>query len=104
MVMQFVIYNEIKEKFGDHLWLDVVSKCDLLQESPVIFATDNDDDNDLSLERYLKLGPEGALHVSVKSEVGLPEVIFTIMILLSVAFILQGASSTISLISVEPIC
>ncbi|KAK9911650.1 hypothetical protein M0R45_035546 [Rubus argutus] len=23
---QFVIYNEIKEKFGDHLWLDVVSK------------------------------------------------------------------------------
>ncbi|KAL6130494.1 hypothetical protein ACLB2K_068873 [Fragaria x ananassa] len=70
---QFVIYNEIKEKFGDHLWLDVVSKCDLLQESPVIFATDNDDDNDLSLERYLKLGPEGALHVSVKNEIGLPE-------------------------------
>ncbi|XP_061997713.1 nucleolar GTP-binding protein 1 isoform X2 [Rosa rugosa] len=70
---QFVIYNEIKEKFGDHLWLDVVSKCDLLQESPVLFATDNDDDNDLDLARYRKLGPEGALHVSVKNEVGLPE-------------------------------
>ncbi|XP_024192180.1 nucleolar GTP-binding protein 1 isoform X1 [Rosa chinensis] len=70
---QFVIYNEIKEKFGDHLWLDVVSKCDLLQESPVLFATDNGDDNDLDLARYRKLGPEGALHVSVKNEVGLPE-------------------------------
>lgn len=77
--MQFVIYNEIKEKFGDHLWLDVVSKCDLLQESPVRFATDNGDDTDLNLERYRKFGPDGAIHVSVKNEVGLMEVIFIII-------------------------
>ncbi|KAL2514075.1 P-loop containing nucleoside triphosphate hydrolase superfamily protein [Forsythia ovata] len=38
---QFVIYKEIRERFPDHLWLDVVSKCDLLQESPVVFITDN---------------------------------------------------------------
>ncbi|KAB2595172.1 nucleolar GTP-binding protein 1-like [Pyrus ussuriensis x Pyrus communis] len=70
---QFVIYKEIKERFGEHLWLDVVSKCDLLQKSPVLFATDNGDDSDLKLERYRKLGPDGAIHVSVMNEVGLAE-------------------------------
>ncbi|KAM1027547.1 hypothetical protein ACFX2G_041179 [Malus domestica] len=70
---QFVIYKEIKERFGEHLWLDVVSKCDLLQKSPVLFATDNGDDSDLKLERYRMLGPDGAIHVSVMNEVGLAE-------------------------------
>ncbi|KAB2626932.1 nucleolar GTP-binding protein 1-like [Pyrus ussuriensis x Pyrus communis] len=70
---QFVIYKEIKERFGEHLWLDVVSKCDLLQKSPVLFATDNGYDSDLKLERYRKLGPDGAIHVSVTNEVGLTE-------------------------------
>ncbi|ONI22212.1 hypothetical protein PRUPE_2G114600 [Prunus persica] len=70
---QFVIYKEIKERFSEHLWLDVVSKCDLLQKSPVLFATDKGDDSDLELERYRKLGPDGALHVSVTNEVGLTE-------------------------------
>lgn len=74
--LQFVIYKEIKERFSEHLWLDVVSKCDLLQKSPVLFATDKGDDSDLELERYRKLGPDGALHVSVTNEVGLTEVIF----------------------------
>lgn len=73
MIMQFVIYKEIKERFCDHLWLDVVSKCDLLQESPVVYITDLDD-NDLELEKYRKYGPDGAIHVSVKSEIGLNEV------------------------------
>ncbi|KAL6289705.1 hypothetical protein ACE6H2_007215 [Prunus campanulata] len=70
---QFVIYKEIKERFSEHLWLDVVSKCDLLQKSPVLFATDKGDDSDLELERYRKLGLDGALHVSVTNEVGLTE-------------------------------
>lgn len=70
---QFVIYKEIKERFADHLWLDVVSKCDLLHKSPVVFVTDNDNPDHVELARYRKLGPDGAIHVSVKSEAGLSE-------------------------------
>ncbi|KAL5566122.1 hypothetical protein UlMin_029286 [Ulmus minor] len=70
---QFVIYNEIKERFSDHLWLDAVSKCDLLKDSPVVFITDNIDNSDLELAKYRKLGPDGAIHVSVTSDVGLTE-------------------------------
>ncbi|XP_024022227.1 nucleolar GTP-binding protein 1 isoform X1 [Morus notabilis] len=70
---QFIIYKEIKERFSDHLWLDVVSKCDLLQDSPVLFITEDADDNDVELLKYRKSGPDGALHVSVKNEVGLSE-------------------------------
>ncbi|KAL4359309.1 hypothetical protein AHAS_Ahas08G0064500 [Arachis hypogaea] len=36
---QFSIYKEIKERFSGHLWLDVVSKFDLLKPSPVVYAT-----------------------------------------------------------------
>lgn len=70
---QFVIYKEIKERFSNHLWLDVVSKCDLLQESPVVYVTDDSDAHDLELTRYRKVGPDGAIHVSVNSEAGLNE-------------------------------
>ncbi|GMY22941.1 nucleolar GTP-binding protein 1 isoform X1 [Fagus crenata] len=70
---QFVIYKEIKERFADHLWLDVVSKCDLLHKSPVVFVTDDDNPDHVELARYRKLGPDGAIHVSVKSEAGLSE-------------------------------
>lgn len=70
---QFVIYKEIKERFGDHLWLDVVSKCDLLQNSPVVFITENYNPDHVELARYRKLGPDGAIHVSIKSEAGLSE-------------------------------
>lgn len=70
---QFVIYKEIKERFSNHLWLDVVSKCDLLQESPVVYVTDDSDAHDLELARYLRVGPDGAIHVSVNSEAGLNE-------------------------------
>ncbi|KAK9273636.1 hypothetical protein L1049_018446 [Liquidambar formosana] len=70
---QFVIYKEIRERFGDHLWLDVVSKCDLLKESPVIFVTEDSDADHLELARYRKMGPSGAIRVSVKSEAGLIE-------------------------------
>lgn len=74
MIMQFVIYKEIKERFCDHLWLDVVSKSDLLKESPVTFITEDFDDNDLELAKYRKSGPDGAIRVSLKSEIGLNEV------------------------------
>ncbi|KAH7692824.1 nucleolar GTP-binding protein [Dioscorea alata] len=63
---QFTTYKEMRERFSNHLWLDVVSKCDLLQVSP---ASNLEDD----LEKYKSFGPEGAIRVSVKSEFGLPE-------------------------------
>ncbi|EEF35900.1 nucleolar GTP-binding protein, putative [Ricinus communis] len=70
---QFVIYKEIKERFSDHLWLDVVSKCDLLQESSMIFnAKDNNNDH-FEMVRYHKVGPNGAIRVSIKSGEGLNE-------------------------------
>lgn len=68
--MQFTTYKEMKERFSNHLWLDVVSKCDLLQVSP---ASNLQDD----MEKYKSFGPEGAIRVSVKSEFGLPEVGWT---------------------------
>ncbi|KAI8545543.1 hypothetical protein RHMOL_Rhmol07G0047900 [Rhododendron molle] len=71
---QFVIYKEIKERFSDHLWLDAVSKCDLLHESPVLYVTEDSDADHLELARYRKVGPDGAIHVSVNSETGLNEV------------------------------
>ncbi|CAI9764705.1 unnamed protein product [Fraxinus pennsylvanica] len=70
---QFVIYKEIRERFPDHLWLDVVSKCDLLQESPVVFITEDGNVNHLELAKYREVGPDGALRVSVKSEVSIDE-------------------------------
>lgn len=74
--MQFVLYKEMRERFSSHIWLDVVSKCDLLQASPVIFTTDDCNADNFELVRYRKIGPDGALNVSVKKEIGLQEVPF----------------------------
>ncbi|KAL0397441.1 UNVERIFIED_CONTAM: Nucleolar GTP-binding protein 1 [Sesamum calycinum] len=70
---QFIIYKEIKERFGDHLWLDVVSKCDLLSDSPVVFITEDSNADDFELAKYRRMGPDGALLVSVKTEAGIAE-------------------------------
>ncbi|XP_022733696.1 nucleolar GTP-binding protein 1 isoform X2 [Durio zibethinus] len=70
---QFMIYKEIRERFENHLWLDVVSKCDLLQESPVVFITEDGEADHLELAKYRKIGPKGAIRVSIKSEEGLNE-------------------------------
>ncbi|KAJ6685982.1 NUCLEOLAR GTP-BINDING PROTEIN 1 [Salix purpurea] len=70
---QFVIYKEIKQRFSNHLWLDVVSKCDILQEAPVIFITEDSDTDNVELARYRKMGPEGAILVSVMDGKGLDE-------------------------------
>nr|XP_043624279.1 GTP-binding protein 4 [Erigeron canadensis] len=70
---QFLIYQEIKERFSTHLWIDVVSKCDLLQESPILYVTEDAEADNSELIKYRKMGPNGALRVSVKSEVGLNE-------------------------------
>ena len=72
--MQYTIYKEIRERFAEHLWLDVVSKCDLLGKSPVVYATDNAYSTQLELAEYRKSGPDGAIYVSVKTEQGLDEV------------------------------
>lgn len=70
---QYIIYKEIKERFSDHLWIDVVSKCDLLQESPVVYITEDSNADSTELARYRKMGPDGSLRVSVTSEVGIDE-------------------------------
>ncbi|KAK9121572.1 hypothetical protein Syun_019189 [Stephania yunnanensis] len=70
---QFVIYKEIRERFSDHLWIDVVSKCDLLRQSPVIFSTDDVDLDYLDMRNYMTAGPDGAICVSVKNEIGLDQ-------------------------------
>ncbi|CAA7393224.1 unnamed protein product [Spirodela intermedia] len=65
---QFALYKEIRERFKDHLWLDVVSKCDLLQQPKCVINAEDE------LESYKIFGPHGAIQVSVKSEIGLDEV------------------------------
>lgn len=72
--MQYSIYKEIKERFDGHLWLDVVSKADLLRTSPVIYATEDRDLTQHELEKYRKSGPDGAINVSVTTEEGIHEV------------------------------
>ncbi|CAA0821016.1 P-loop containing nucleoside triphosphate hydrolases superfamily protein [Striga hermonthica] len=71
---QFIIYNEVKARFGDHLWLDVVSKCDLLNDSPVVFVTEDSRADNVELAKYRTVGPEGAIRVSIKDELGIREI------------------------------
>ncbi|KAG2372540.1 uncharacterized protein HKW66_Vig0205910 [Vigna angularis] len=70
---QFSIYKELRERFTGHLWVDVVSKCDLLKTSPVVYATDEPHPLQSELENYRKSGPDGAINVSVKTREGLLE-------------------------------
>ncbi|XP_022560997.2 GTP-binding protein 4 isoform X2 [Brassica napus] len=71
---QFRIYKEIKERFEDYLWIDVVSKCDLLGGgSPVIYAKEDISNDEAEIIRYRETGPDGSIHVSVKTEQGLSE-------------------------------
>lgn len=72
--MQFLIYKEIRERFSGHLWIDVVSKSDLLKTSPVVYATEEPDPTQHELEKYRKSGPDGAINVSVKTQGGVQEV------------------------------
>ncbi|KAL2892613.1 Nucleolar GTP-binding protein 1 [Bienertia sinuspersici] len=70
---QFKTYAEIKERFSNHIWLDVISKSDLLQESPSAFITEDLATDLPDLARYRMFGPEGAIRVSVKTEFGLDQ-------------------------------
>lgn len=63
---QFVIYKEVKERFNGHLWLDAVSKCDLL-------PAHNKTTQESELDYYRRFGPTGAMHVSIKNGQGLGE-------------------------------
>ncbi|XP_068656856.1 nucleolar GTP-binding protein 1 [Aristolochia californica] len=65
---QYLIYKEMRDRFKNYLWLDVVSKCDLLKNAPESVNDDNDE-----LARYKKVGPHGAIHVSVTSDAGINE-------------------------------
>ncbi|KAJ4762888.1 Nucleolar GTP-binding protein 1 [Rhynchospora pubera] len=64
---QFFIYKEIKEKYSNRLWLDVVSKCDLLEDFSTSACISNE------LDRYKAFGPEGAISVSVTNGMGIEE-------------------------------
>ncbi|KAL8038388.1 hypothetical protein ABFX02_11G103200 [Erythranthe guttata] len=70
---QYIIYKEIKERFGDHLWLDVVSKGDLLTDTPVLFITEDSNSDTSELAEYRRVGPDGALRVSVMTKMGIDE-------------------------------
>lgn len=72
--VQFRIYKEIKERFKDYLWIDVVSKCDLLEGSPVIYAKEDRSGDEAEIIKYRETGPDESIHVSVKTEQGLNEV------------------------------
>lgn len=93
---QFITYKEIRERFNDHLWLDVVSKCDLLHDSPSLYVTEDSTTDNPDLARYRMFGPEGALRVSVTSEIGLDE------LKKKVHELLISQSSRIELQIVEP--
>lgn len=73
-VLQFRIYKEMKERFKDYLWIDVVSKCDLLRGSQVIYAKEDRSSDDEEIIKYRETGPDESIHVSVKTEQGLNEV------------------------------
>ncbi|KAF7088096.1 hypothetical protein CFC21_091242 [Triticum aestivum] len=71
---QYITYKHIKERFGDRLWIDVVSKCDLLDRAtPSRFDDAADDGVDDELRRYREFGPEDAIRVSVQSQIGTQE-------------------------------
>ncbi|XBH76187.1 hypothetical protein VPH35_102870 [Triticum aestivum] len=71
---QYITYKHIKERFGDRLWIDVVSKCDLLDRAtPSRFDDAADDGVDDELRRYREFGPEDAIRVSVQSQTGTQE-------------------------------
>ncbi|WZZ05599.1 hypothetical protein YC2023_091520 [Brassica napus] len=71
---QFRIYKEIKERFKDYQWIDVVSKCDLLGGgSPVMYAKEDRSNDEEEIIKYRVTGPDEAFHVSVKTEQGLSE-------------------------------
>lgn len=51
-----------------------MSKCDLLSDSPVVFITEDSNADSFELANYRRMGPDGAMHVSVKTEVGIDKV------------------------------
>lgn len=95
---QFITYTELRERFNGHLWLDVLSKCDLLHEPPLVVKTEDSTTDHPDLARYRLHGPQGAIPVSVKSGIGLDELKQKVHELL----ILQ--SSRIKSSAVDPDC
>lgn len=83
---QLLLYKEIKDRFQDRPWLDVVSKADLLpQNSGSKDALPSD-----SEEFYKLFGPEGSMHVSVQTGLGVEQLKQRTLSLLSEHFLEQG--------------
>ncbi|WVZ94975.1 hypothetical protein U9M48_040795 [Paspalum notatum var. saurae] len=61
---QYITYKHIKERFGDRLWIDVISKCDLLgKKEPLSF-----EDADEEVAHYRRFGPEEKVHQLLTSQ------------------------------------
>lgn len=80
---QLLLYKEIKEKFHQRPWLDVVSKADLLLQDSCSSSEMPTD----SLDFYKVFGPEGALHVSIQTGMGVNELKQRVLSLLSESFV-----------------
>lgn len=85
---QLLLYKEIKEKFHERPWVDVVSKADLLPQSSCTLA----DLPSHSLEFYKVFGPEGSLHVSVQTGTGVNELKQRVLSLLGEIIVEQDNS------------
>ncbi|MCO5561979.1 hypothetical protein L7F22_015605 [Adiantum nelumboides] len=89
LLEELLLYKEIKKKFQQRPWLDVVSKADLLLHSSCSSTEMHVD----SLEFYKVFGPEGALHVSIQTGLGIDELKQRVLSLLSESFIERGSNS-----------
>lgn len=66
---QFALYKDIKERFAERPWVDVISKADLLPPPPPTAELPTDDS-----DMYKISGPRGALKVSVQTGQNLDKV------------------------------
>ena len=66
---QFALYKDIKERFAERPWVDVISKADLLPPPPPTAELPTDDS-----DMYKISGPRGALKVSVQTGENLDKV------------------------------
>lgn len=84
---QFRLYSELKHRFGDRMWIDAVSKADLLgipEGDPVVLQPEEREGEGagedwegglVPFEVYRRQGPPGALRVSTETEQGLEELV-----------------------------
>lgn len=85
---QLLLYKELKEKYHERPWVDVVSKADLLPQNSCTFTDLLSD----SLEFYKVFGPAGSLHVSVQTGMGIKQLKQRVLSLLTEIAVNQNSS------------